>query len=601
MSGSGLRIPIRLKLLALMASVLLLSMAVYLSLAVKLISDDRLTYAFGLNERIADMLAAQARATVESLGERMRLYGSMAAGERDPARRRALARHLFRAETDLVRVVLHVRNRAGELEPDIAVVEAERLPVLEIGATDLADLDRTRPLPLASVGDEPLVIANRSLPPSAPLLSIATTETGGRGPPAWVVAADFVPDKLLAAFGSSSFYTAYLVDVDGSVVTHPRVAEVIGRSNFARVPVVEAALEGRGARSGALEFVADDGRALLGAWARVGAGRLSVIAETEREAALAAARQLVRLSALFGIAVVLAAFLITIFAARMLTTPIRRLSAATAEIARGHYGVDPKIDSRDEIGDLARSFKRMAEEIHEGQLKLLQSEKLAAFGQLGAGITHEIKNPLGAIRGFAQLGMNALDDAEQVKESLQIIERETDRCLEIVQNFLKFARQDPGRRTDIELNLLVTEGLKIVAHQLSTSGVRLHRELGDAPDVHVSPGQIQQVLLNLLLNAEQAAGRGGNAWVSTGTSADGRAEIAVRDSGPGIPADLLARVFDPFFTTKAEGKGTGLGLSVSYGIVKEHQGELVAANHPDGGAVFRVLLPPVAAGVGASG
>jgi signal transduction histidine kinase len=253
--------------------------------------------------------------------------------------------------------------------------------------------------------------------------------------------------------------------------------------------------------------------------------------------------------------------------------------------------VDPQISSSDEIGELAHDFRSMARDLREGQLRLLQSEKMAAFGQLGAGITHEIKNPLGAIRGFAQLGRHNLENKEQVQEALEIIENETDRCLDIVQNFLRFARSDRGRHTRVDLNSLVTEGLKIVAHQLSTSGFRLYRQLGDDGEVMASAGQIQQVLLNLLLNAEQASNRGGNIWVSTATLPDGWLEIAIRDDGPGIPPELQARVFEPFFTTKAEDKGTGLGLSVSYGIIKDHGGELSVESEVGKGATFRIRLP----------
>ncbi|OGQ77180.1 MAG: hypothetical protein A2289_20960 [Deltaproteobacteria bacterium RIFOXYA12_FULL_58_15] len=586
----GLRIPIRLRLLGMMAIVLLGTMAVYLSLATKLIADDRLTYAFDLNQKLVSVFSAQVRGTIESTAERLRLYGNMAVVERSIAAKNDLAERMLLSENDLLRIQLYLQNASGELVPVVTRVAEERLLPLEITAVDLAELDRSRPLPLASIGREQLLVANRSLPPSASLLTVAVAPRTDGVPP-WVVCADVVPEKLLGVFAGSSLYAAYLVDFEGRAVAHPDVQKVVGRESLASTPVVRAALGSHGTRSGALEYDSGDGRALLGSWAHVGVGRLSVITEADRDEALAAAYRLVRLSILFAVAVVLAAIFVTIVVARRLTTPIRKLSVAAAELARGNYDIDPDVHSGDEIEDLADDFREMGREIRAGQVRLAQSAKLAAFGQLGAGITHEIKNPLGSIRGFAQLGLRAINDANQTRESFQIIEKETERCLEIVQNFLKFARKDPGKRAVVAVNDVVADGLKLVAHQLSTSQVRLHRELGEAPPVCVAARQIHQVLLNLLLNAEHAVGQKGEIWVSTATLDDGRVEIVVRDNGPGIPADVLPKIFDPFFTTKGEGKGTGLGLSVSYGIVAEHGGELIAESEPDAGATFRIRLP----------
>ncbi len=586
-NGHRIRISLRLKLLVLIGALLLGTMAGYLFLALRLITQDRLAYAFDLNQRVAAMLSIQVQDSLESTEERLRLFGELAVGRSDAEIER-LARQLLASDVDLLRVSFFLRE-GPLMTARCRVVDEQRLVPLEISAAELDGLDRTRPLPLASLGSEPVVVLNRSLPPSALIISLVVGQRVGPGEqPAWVVALDAVPTRVLDAFAGGSTYVAYLVDASGTVLAHPDRAKMLGAVRLTDEPPVQAALAGGGITSGVLEHAAGD-RRLLSAWARVGHGRLIAVASIDRAAALAAAERLVRLSALVGVAMVLAALLISIFAARAVTGPLRRLSAATAALAAGDYLVDPKVRSGDEIGELAQDFKRMARELRDAQVKLLQSEKLATFGQLGAGITHEIKNPLSAIRGFAQLALRGRDPA-QVQESLEIIEKETQRCLEIVQNFLRFARQDKGERVRVEVNALVQDGLKIVAHQLAISGVKLTVELGDAPAVSVAANQIHQVMLNLLLNAAQATGRGGVIVVRTGVR-DGRAEITVSDNGPGIPADVLPRIFEPFFTTKEAGKGTGLGLSVSYGIVRDHGGELVAESTPGAGATFRVLLP----------
>jgi signal transduction histidine kinase len=217
---------------------------------------------------------------------------------------------------------------------------------------------------------------------------------------------------------------------------------------------------------------------------------------------------------------------------------------------------------------------------------------MASFGQLGAGITHEVKNPLTAIRGFAQLALHGDGLSSATKEALQIIDRESERCVSILQNFLAFARHDPGKRSLVAVESVAARSVKLMSHQAKTSGITVHEDYGPTPPVTGSAGQLQQVLLNLLINALQALGTRGNVWVSSRTLNDGRAEVQVRDDGPGIPIDAQERIFEPFFTTKPAGTGTGLGLSVSRKIVRDHGGDLLVESSAGQGATFKLRLPP---------
>jgi two-component system NtrC family sensor kinase len=296
---------------------------------------------------------------------------------------------------------------------------------------------------------------------------------------------------------------------------------------------------------------------------------------------------------LFAVAVLLAAFLASILLSRLLTSPIRRLRAATEIIGQGQFDIHTHVDTRDEIGDLARAFERMAAKLAEVQAQLVQSEKMAAFGQLGAGITHEVKNPMTGILSFAQLAQRKLDDKEKLLEFLVLIEKEALRCRDILVNFLKFARTSSRDLEPLHPNELLHAAATMVRHQLSVHDVRLEiRTAEDVPMILGNGPELEQVLLNLAINAQQAMPAGGRVVMSTERDGSGDVILKVADDGPGIPAELHAKIFEPFFTTKPPGQGTGLGLSVSFGIVKGHRGTLTVESSPQQGATFIIRLPP---------
>jgi PAS domain S-box-containing protein len=236
--------------------------------------------------------------------------------------------------------------------------------------------------------------------------------------------------------------------------------------------------------------------------------------------------------------------------------------------------------------------------LRETQAQLVQAAKMSALGQLVAGVAHELNNPLSVVIGYGQL-LLARDVPAPVRRPIELMVAQGDRMAKIVRNLLFFARQRPPERGAVNLNQVLEETLALRRSQLTLSGIAVSAELApDLPAIAGDAQQLQQVFLNLLLNAEQAIGegrsegrRGGRIVLCTGTTADRtvvRAEVT--DDGPGIPAEALARLFEPFFTTKAVGAGTGLGLSVSYGIVQEHGGRLTA-DSGGGRTTFAVELP----------
>jgi len=235
------------------------------------------------------------------------------------------------------------------------------------------------------------------------------------------------------------------------------------------------------------------------------------------------------------------------------------------------------------------------ERLHETQAQLVQAGKLSALGQLVSGVAHELNNPLSVVIGYGQL-LSKRVIPDNVRRPLDMIVSQADRMARIVHNLLYFARQRPPEHAPVDLHQIIEQTLALRLNQLTLSGIMVERDL--APDLPLITGdmhQLQQVFLNLLLNAEQAvvgaSDRGGRIVFRTRIAEGGSAvHASVIDAGPGIPEDALSRVFEPFFTTKDVGVGTGLGLSVSYGIAQEHHGRLTVESRP-GRTVFTLELP----------
>ena len=227
--------------------------------------------------------------------------------------------------------------------------------------------------------------------------------------------------------------------------------------------------------------------------------------------------------------------------------------------------------------------------------QIAQADKLASIGQLSAGIAHEINNPLGIILGYTQLLIRNEKSNTEKYDDLKTIEKHVRNCKSIVEDLLNFARSSKPNEDVIRLDEAMEDVLNFIQQHAGLDNIRVERNYDTAvPDMRLDEKKIKQVFMNLIMNAKHAIGKEGTLTISTSHSPDeGNVVVIISDTGHGIKKKDIVRIFDPFFTTKPTGEGTGLGLSVSYGIVKNHGGDILVESEVGKGSTFTIVLPLV--------
>ena len=228
--------------------------------------------------------------------------------------------------------------------------------------------------------------------------------------------------------------------------------------------------------------------------------------------------------------------------------------------------------------------------------QLLRSEKLASLGKLAAGIAHEINQPLTGVLTFASLLLRKFQNDEPTRKDLEIVVRETTRIRGIVQGVLDFARERPMKRAACKIEDIIDQTLGIVVHQKTFFGITVNKEYDSTvPELVIDSNLFEQVFLNIILNAANAMKSNGSLTIKTRLMDDGNVEVEFSDTGCGMPEELIDRIFDPFFTTKdsTEGMGMGLGLAISYGIVRNHNGDIQVRSKVGEGSTFLSGCPSI--------
>ncbi|MEW6143695.1 MAG: ATP-binding protein [Thermodesulfobacteriota bacterium] len=299
---------------------------------------------------------------------------------------------------------------------------------------------------------------------------------------------------------------------------------------------------------------------------------------------------------------------------RRIVGPVHELIKTTEKIGAGRFPESADIGRVKEINQLYSSLRAMYDEIENGkkrlrdkiseleeinaelkltQKELIAAEKLASLGQLSAGIAHEIGNPLSAIKGYAEVLKRApgIDDGKRDGIVGDIL-REVSRVDRIIRTLLDYSRPRKSSPQIVDVNSVISETAEILRSQGALRDITLTLDLsGDMPAIIADPGQLAQVIINLVLNSRDALRGRGEIAISTSREGDTGAVISVRDNGEGIPGDIIDRIFDPFFTTKDPGHGTGLGLSVSARIVEAFEGVIKVESAQGSGALFTITFP----------
>ena len=500
-------------------------------------------------------------------------------------RRDEALRNLFSRSPGLVALRVFENRKVVRLLLDSLAIGA-----VGVNRTSFLAAIARQAIPFDSIEVGALYVRNSAISSLLPLSTVAVRVPRVAGRARLVVVGTLDLNRSIALGRSSSAFDVFLVDVDGRIVSHADARRSASRERLNWLPPLGP---------GSLAMVKQterDGKPMISGIANVGIGGLRAGAEIPKSVAYFALRNLLVNLILLALGLLVVAAVVSLIWATQMTRSLGQLTHAAQAIGQGNFDVQVAVPSRDEVGQLAGSFNQMASELHgreralkEAQAQLIQSEKMAAFGQLGAGIAHEVKNPLAGIQGMIQLTSRSLSADNPLHETFAILEKETKRCRAIIDSLLKFARQENLAPEPIALEDVVADTKAILHHELSLHRIALETAIPlNLPLIHGSANQIQQVLMNLILNAEQAMEPRGHGTVEVRAAQrdDRFIELFVKDDGPGIPRAVQARIFEPFFTTKAPGKGTGLGLAVTFGIMRAHGGAIHVESEEGRGTTF---------------
>ena len=579
--------PLRLKVLITVLAFLMMVVGFITATMADLFHQDKTAYVRDLSASVTSDIKTEVDTILGGYVSATRVLSEVLfAGYIDPDAKQQLVKPLFVAYPEILALVT-----INERDEPVSIYNASAIREFGIAAEELLEFAS---LPSAD-SEDTIGVHGVKLQSGQSAVAITLDHVLLPSGDTRTISAIATPGLFRRAIDRSDAFEAVLIDARGQRVVETRDADMDTRWATATMQNFDNLEE---SASGVTNITDGDIEYFAGA-ARIAVGGVHVVTRISVSAAYLTARQLLSDLIVVGLIIIFIAAISGVAVSRKFTAPLESLSAAVRKVAKGNFDVSVDIKSRDEIGQLSNSFNDMADELMErerslksAQLALVQSEKMAAVGTLSAGLAHEVKNPLSAVLGYAQLSMRKLEQPDVVRQHLETIESETRRCNEIIGNLMQFSRQEKGEFEDLAINEVVEKSAGIVDHQLGLNNVQVALDLApDIPKLIGNANQLQQVLMNLAINAQQAMQPDGGT-VDIATSIDEEnVYISVSDTGPGISQEVAEKIFEPFFTTKAAGQGTGLGLSVTYGIIRDHHGDIRVEESDGGGARFVIQLP----------
>jgi signal transduction histidine kinase len=581
--------PLRLKVLITVLAFLMMVVGFITATMADLFHQDKTAYVRDLSASVTNDIKTEVDTILGGYVSATRVLSEVLfADYLEPSAKQKLVKPLFVAYPEILALVT-----TNEQDEPISIYNASAVREAGIEADELLDFASPENLELPDdIGVYRIRLPSEQQGVALTLEHQFAADGGTR-----IISAIATAGLFRRAIHRADAFQAVLIDSVGKLITADTEVTADSETQWATATLQNfESLEGG---ASGVTNITDDGIEYFAGAAKVDIGGMNVVTRISVSAAYLTARQLLKDLVFVGLIIVFIAAISGVVVSRKFTAPLEALSAAVRKVAKGNFEVNVDIESRDEVGELSTSFNNMANELKErehslktAQLALVQSEKMAAVGTLSAGLAHEVKNPLSAVLGYAQLSKRKLAQPDVVEKHLETIENETRRCNEIISNLMQFSRQEKGEFTDVAINEVIEKSIGIVDHQLGLNNVHVNMTLApEIPEIIGNPNQLQQVLMNLAINAQQAMEPDGGTVDIVTSFDDDKVYISVSDTGPGISEEVAKKIFEPFYTTKAAGEGTGLGLSVTYGIIQDHKGDIRVERGDSGGARFVIELP----------
>jgi two-component system, NtrC family, sensor kinase len=598
-----MRLSIKTKLIILFLSIITLALALVSYKGLNYFKQDKETYVQDLNVQNVSVLSNFLAARIDTLGKIMLTFAEFVDYRFADAKTKEEAQKEFLLKFRDFLSISVFRGSVGSLNEVFSVYDTQGLKLAMVSRDDITPKQE---LMRIMENAKPGAIKLKSIVKQSnyPILIVSIKRPNGD-----LILASVLQKTLFNIISEKEIYTAFVFDEEtGDLVMHQSPKSLLIDKDVSSHPMVRELMSDRERRfmSRTKEYFDQvAGEDVVGSGAHVGNTGFGLVVQIPKRMAYMAAQELLKKLSIWIVAIFSVAVVITLVFSSTITKPLKSLANFASKVGKGEFNAELPKSSNDELGELVEAFNKMNVELKDRDAKideknkqLVQSEKLSAFGQMSAGIAHEVKNPLAGILGYAQIARKkAPPEAAGLANYLEIIEKETKRCKEIVENLMKFARAEKATFADTNITQVVRDAVALVDHQVSISGNKIERKFdpdAQGPIIFGNANQITQVLTNLMMNANYAMKKkekGGTLTIEVMSPKDGFVSFSVKDSGTGIAKENIPKLFEPFFTTKPAGEGTGLGLSVSYGIVKDHKGEIKVESELGQWTKFTISLP----------